>query len=254
MISEFKDRLSPLLGHPLVVSKREPEAEGWPDALSGRPADLEALYSLCDGLELRNGMRILSKSEIAAATEWLIQEKSLDDWAGELYVIGEQADVVIVRDFDSEGVRAGGGVLLAPTDGLTHLKRVALNMIGFLEQTLLGALEPDAAPEKVLQEAVAGRGADAISAALSKSFYPGAERERAQASLTLGLLKLEQGFSEAAMEAFEQCARLRGLSARRGARELEMASAFHSCAKAAERAGFSHVAEACRKRAAYYSK
>lgn len=256
MISDFCDRLSGLMGHPLLLSKKEPDCSEWPKALAhlGEPEDLMAFYSLCDGLELRNGTRILPKSEIAPATLWLKQEKALDDWNKEWYIIGEQSDLIIVRDFDPKGVRAGGGVLLAPTDGLSNLRRVALNIIGFLESTILGIVEEDAAPEKSLQKAVVERDPEMLSVLLSKSFYPGSERERAHASLVLGVLRLENGDPKSAMEAFEQCAKLRGNTARRGARELEMASAFHSCAKAAEKAGHAEVSEACKKRAAYYSK
>ena len=32
-------------------------------------------------------------------------------------MIGERDDLVIVRDLDTAGARAGGGVLEAPTDG-----------------------------------------------------------------------------------------------------------------------------------------
>lgn len=256
MVPEFIARLSALLSHPKVLLKRDKTSSDSPDSLSnlGMPPDLAAFYSLCDGLELRNGTRILPKSEIIPATEWLKQEKALVDWPSEYYLIGEQSDLIIVRDIDARGIRAGGGVLVAPTDGLSNMKRVSLHLIGFLESLILGTPETDAAPEKFLQQAVIERNEEQLSALLSKNFYPGSERERAQASLVLGVLRVENGDGRGAMEAFEQCARLRGMAARRGARELEMAQAFHSCAKAAEKAGSAEISEACKKRAAYYSK
>jgi hypothetical protein len=70
--------------------------------------------------------------EAERATVWLKEEKSLD-WDADLTVIGERDDLVIVRDRDPLGVRAGGGVLEAPRDGLSSFRRVALGVIGYLE-------------------------------------------------------------------------------------------------------------------------
>ncbi len=234
------DRARRLAEHPAVTAKRGPAAD---PPLAGEPADLGALYATTDGIELGDGTRILPRGEIAAATEWLKGERSLE-WGADLWVIGERDDLVIVRDLDAAGTRAGGGVLEAPTDGLSALARAALDVIGYLEDRVGTAREQ--APERAAREAVARRDAEGIDRAIARGFYPGAERELAHAALSLGAIRAGAGDAEGAMAAFAQAVAARVRAAPRGAGASVSSAAWKTCAVAAEKAGAAGVAAACR--------
>src|SRR5262245_54035314 len=137
-------RATALLARPSVVASWPPLGERG-EALR-EPPDLAALYAVADGLELADGTRILGRDAAKGATAWLKQEKSLD-WDVDLMVIGERDDLVILRDIDSGAARAGGGVLEAPTDGLSSFRRVALSVIGYLEVRSGGGSDAEQAPE-----------------------------------------------------------------------------------------------------------
>lgn len=240
------DRARRLAEHPAVTAKRGPAAD---PPLAGEPADLGALYATTDGIELGDGTRILPRGEIAAATEWLKGERSLE-WGADLWVIGERDDLVIVRDLDAAGTRAGGGVLEAPTDGLSTPARVALDVVGYLEDRVGIPVAAGAqAPERAAREAVARRDAAGIAAALGRGFYPGAARDEAHAALTLGALRAGAGDAAGAMDAFAQAAAARARAVPRGAEASEARAAWRACAVAAEKAGAPEVAAACRARA-----
>lgn len=215
------------------------------DPLAGEPADLAALWSVLDGIELGDGTRILPRGEVAAATAWLVADRALE-WGPDLWVIGERDDLVIVRDLDAEGTRAGGGVIEAPTDGLSTLTRVAVDVLGYLEDRLGMARGGDAAPERAAREAAQKRDADGIAAALARGFYPGADREAAQAWIALGAIRAGAGDGDRAMDAFTSAVRARIRSVPRGAETSEAASAWRACAVAAEKAGAVDIAARCR--------
>lgn len=231
---------------PEVTLKRPPSTEA---ALPGEPADLVALYAVTDGLELADGTRILPRGEIVAATMWLVGERSLP-WGPDLWVIGERDDLVLVRDLDAAGARAGGGVLEAPTDALTALRRAALDVTGYLAERLPSWQGPalELAPERAARDAVARRDAEGIAAAIARGFYPGGERDLAHAALSLGGLRAVAGDAEGAMIAFATSVEARVRGAPRGAEASERRAGWKTCAVAAEKAGATAIATACRAR------
>jgi hypothetical protein len=236
-------RAARIAGHAAVTLRREPAAG---PLLPGEPPDLVALYAVTDGIEIADGTRILGRGEIAAATAWLKDDKSLE-WSPDLWVIGERDDQVIVRDLDPSAARAGGGVLEAPTDGLSTPARAALDVISYLEDRL--GIARSGSPERDAREAVARRDASAIAAAIARGFYPGAERELAHAVLALGALHAAAGDTEGALAAFSQAVAARARAAPRGAEAAETSAAWRTCAVAADKAGAPAVAELCRARA-----
>lgn len=217
------------------------------EKLAGEPDDLAALWAVTDGLELGDGTRILPRGEVTGATAWLVSDRALE-WGSDLWVIGERDDLVIIRDLDAEGARAGGGVIEAPTDGLSTLTRVAMDVLGYLEDRLGIARGGDAAPERAAREAMAKRDADGIAKALARGFYPGSDREASQAWVALGAIHAGAGDVDRAMDAFTSAVRARVRSVPRGAEASEAASAWRACAVAAEKAGAKDIAEACRRR------
>lgn len=251
-MSAHAARALAISAHALVTLHRAPSPDPDPDpgrAFAGAPADLAALHAVTDGLELADGTRILGRDEIAGATAWLVGEKSLA-WGPDLWVIGERDDLVLVRDLDAAGTRAGGGLLEAPTDGLSTLKRAALDVLGYLEERLSLGLGGEPAPERAAREAVARRDPEGIARALARGFYPGAERELWHAALSLGAIRAGGGDAAAAMEAFDQAVAARARAVPRGAETSEARAAWKTCAVAAEKAGARAVAETCQARAA----
>lgn len=240
------ERASAIAAHPRVVRHGGASAA---TPLADEPADLAALWAIADGVELADGTRVLRRDEIVAATAWLVGEKSLE-WGPDLWVIGERDDLVIIRDLDRDGARAGGGVLEAPTDGLSTLARAAMDVIGYLEARLGIAAEGALAPEQEARAAIARRDEEALARALSRPFYPGAEREVWQAAHTLGALRAGRGDAAGAMDAFATAVAARVRSVPRGAEARESAAAWKACAVAAEKAGGRDVASACREKAA----
>ena len=230
-----------------AVVAREPPAprsEGEGDA----PWDLAALHAVADGLELADRTRILGREAGAKATAWLIEEKSLD-WDADLAVIGERDDLVIVHDRDRGGVRAGGGVLEAPTDALSSFRRVALNTLSYLEGRAGIDGDPSLAPERAAREAGERGDVTALAAAIDQGFYPGAERELAHAALRLGALRAATGDDVGAMDAFTRSATARAAGVPRGAETAELAAAWRAAAVVAEMAGAPAIALSCRARA-----
>jgi len=244
-------RVAAILASPAVIVKRAPtpSAEPWPFDVP-EPADLAALYAVTDGIELADGTVILRRAELAGTTAWLKQEKSLDDWAEGIFVLGERSDLVIARDLDPAGTRAGGGVLEAPTDGLSTFKRAAFGVVGYLEGRLSPAGDPSPSPEVAARDASARGDAAALAGAIARPFYPGADRDLAHAAQTLGALRSAAGDAEGAMEAFELSVAARLRSVRRGAEESEARAAWRACAVAAERAGATAISSACAARIA----
>ncbi|HVY47524.1 MAG TPA: hypothetical protein VHB21_16660, partial [Minicystis sp.] len=161
-------RIALVLKDPGVASSAPPSRSSWPSALA-EPADLAALYAATDGLELADGTRILPRGEIARATAWLVEDKALD-WFGDLLVVGERDALVLVRDLDAGGERAGGGLLEAPTDGLEELRRVALGVVEYRAARLGLPEHAPIAPERAAREAIALRDPDAIEAAVARGF------------------------------------------------------------------------------------
>jgi hypothetical protein len=240
------DRARAVAEHARTASRRPPSSA---PPLAGEPADLAALWAASDGVELADGTRILGRGEVVDATAWLVSEKALE-WSADLWVIGERDDLVLVRDLDAAGARAGGGVLEAPTDGLSQLVRAAMDVLGYLEDRLGLPAGGAIAPERAARAAAAKRDAAAIDAALARGFYPGAEREAWQAALALGTIRAGEGDATGAMEAFAIAVAARVRAVPRGAEASESAAAWRACAVAAEKAGARDVAATCRARAA----
>lgn len=226
-----------------VVTRRPPSAAAWP-LERPEPPDLAALYALSDGLELVDGTRILPRGELAEATRWLIEDRSLA-WDADLFVIGERADMAVVRDLDSGATRAGGGVLEAPHDALESFRRVALGAVGYLAARA-GLVDPEPTPELLLARAVAGRDVDALASALARPAYPGHERELALGALALGGALAARGDTARALLAFERSVseRVRGVG--RAAATAEASAAWRACAVAAKG---TPAAEECQRRA-----
>lgn len=239
-------RMHAVVASPLVIAKRSPTDAPWP-FLHAPPDDIAAFHAACDGLELADGTRILGREQCAVSTKWLRDEKSLV-WDDDLFIIGERDDLVIVRDMDLQGLRAGGGVLEAATDGLESLQRISMDIVGYLE-IRLGLVDPYPAPERMARLAVSERNADALTRVLSDAFYPGNEADIALAALTLGELRAQAQHNDAALQAFDQYADLRARSARRGAQAMERAAAFRAAARVAESVGALTIAQVCRDRA-----
>ncbi|WP_437309359.1 hypothetical protein [Sorangium sp. So ce388] len=221
------------------------DAGAWPAGLA-EPPDVAALYAAADGLALPDGTLLLPRGDVARATAWLAEERSLD-WAPDLLIIGEREDLVIVLDLDVEGARAGGGVLEVPTDGLASFQRVARSVVGYLERRLGVAGAEAASPEVRAREAAARRDVPALADALAEAMYPGAERQTAHAALTLGALLSARG-DEAAMDAFARSVEARVAAAPRGAAGPERLAAWRACEIAAREAGAEAIAAACAAR------
>jgi hypothetical protein len=229
-----------------AVIAREPRAitrEGAEDA----PWDLAALYAVTDGFELVDRTRVLGREAAVKATAWLVAEKSLD-WDADLLVVGERDDVVLVHDRDRAGARAGGGVLEAPTDALSSFRRVALDVLSYLEGRAGIAGDHALAPERAARDASERGDAAGIAAAIDRGFYPGAARELAHAALRLGALRAALGDQEGALAAFAQSAAARASAVPRGAEAAEIEAAWRAAAVAADKAGAKAVAAACRAR------
>lgn len=245
-MNQALQRMQSLVASASVMAKRSPTEAAWPFEGSP-PDDLLALHSVCDGLQLNDGTRILGREECAYSTKWLRDEKSLV-WEDELFILGERDDLVIIRDLDRENVRAGGGILEAATDGLETLKRVALDIVGYIELRL-GLVDPNPAPEHLARIAVASRDVTALEGVISRAFYPGNEGEAALAALTLGELHARAGREPDALRAFERYADMRACAARRGAQAIERAAAFRAAGRVAESIGALALAEGCYTRA-----
>ncbi len=244
---EAEQRARAIVESSAAIAREPPAPQG--EGAEALPWDLAALHAVADGLELADRTRILGRELSVKATAWLIEEKSLD-WDADLLVLGERDDVVIVHDRDRSSKRAGGGVLEAPTDGLSSFRRVALDALSYLEHR--AGLEGGAAitPERAAREAGERGDAEALAQAIDRGFYPGATRELAHAALRLGALRAAKGDHEGALAAFMRSAEARVAAVPRGAEAAERASAWRAAAVAAEKAGSPPIAEDCRARAA----
>jgi hypothetical protein len=245
-MSVWAARIEALLAGEGVEARRGPSPDPWP-LPAPEPPDLAALYAASDGLSLPDGTTILRRGEIASATAWLKLEYSLD-WPEDLVILGEREDLVILLDLDLDGARAGGGVLEAPTDGLSSFQRIALRTVGYLEHRAFGGAA-EIAPEIMARDAAARRDLEALRAALSLPMYPGSEGRVAHAELTLGTLLAAAGDAGAALAAFERSVAARVRGAPRGAGELTRGAGWRACAAAAWEAGTAAIAEACAERA-----
>ncbi|MDI1477776.1 hypothetical protein [Polyangium sp. y55x31] len=226
-----------------ITKRRPPSPAAW-DLAADPPEDLAALWAHAGGLELSDGTRLLGPEEVGPATKWLTEEKSLG-WDSDLLVIGERDDLVIVRDLDHAGIRAGGGVLEAPSDGLEAFRRVAWNVLGYLETRLGFEPAPRPTPEIAAQQAASQKDVAALTKVLAESFYPGSEAVAAHAALVLGEILAAAGDDVAAMRAFVRSVSFRVQGARRGAEALERAAGFRAAARVAESVGAKALAEAC---------
>lgn len=247
MSGEWAARAAALCASAAVVERRGPAEAAWPAAIA-EPGDIAALYEVSDGLVLADGTTILPRGELARVTEWLAQERSLD-WPSDWLVLGERGDLAVVLDADGAGVRAGGGILEAASDGLSLASRVAGSLLGYLERRAgVGPGEPSA--EVLLAEAAAARDGEALRAALGMALYPGSERVEAHAALVLGALRAAAGDEAGAEAAFERSVAARVRGARRGAEGLERAAGWRACAAAAREVGAAALAERCGGRGA----
>ncbi len=245
-MTALDERIAAILASSRVTVRGAPgDGAAFDDAA---PADLVALHTAADGLELDDGTRILARAEIPRATAWLVEEKALS-WEDDLQVVGERDDLVLVLDLDARRARAGGGVLEAATDGLEAFRRVALGVVEYVEARLALPETPPIAPERAAREAVAVRDPDALEAAIARGFYPGADRELAHASMSLGAMRAAAGDRARALAAFERAAESRVRAVPRGAESAETAAAWRAFATAAESAGAPDIANACRERA-----
>lgn len=238
MTNDLADLARAVLADPRVTA-HPPSAE---PELPEEPADLGALWSLSDGVELADGTRLLGRGEVLRATAWLITERALDTWGARRWVVGERDDLVIVRDLGDPG-----GVLETATDGLSSLERAAMDVIGYLALRL--GLPGPRSPEHEAREAAARGDADALARALARGFYPGAHRKAWQAWLALGALRAKAGDEEGALQAFTSGVEARVGGAPRGAERTERGAAWKACAVAAEKASAAGVVAACRQRA-----
>jgi len=240
------ERVARLVASRTVRASRAPVAPSWP--FSGDPPeDLAALFAVSSGLELDDGTRLLGPEEIGPATRWLVEDKSLG-WDEDLFVVGERDDLVLVRDLDRQGKRAGGGVIEAPTDGLESGKRVALDLVGYLETRAGLGPDPNPAPEELMRRAVADRDVTLLSRVLEEEFYPGSELAAAQAALVLGEMFVMAGHDVAAMRAFVRSVGFRAQVARPGAEEMEREAGWRAAARVAERCGALALAASCIER------
>jgi hypothetical protein len=242
---ESERRARAIVESSAVIAREPPAPRAEGD--DGEPWDLAALHAVADGIELADRTRILGREAGAKATAWLIEEKSLD-WDGDLAVIGERDDLVIVHDRDRRGARAGGGVLEAPTDALSSFRRVALDTLAYLEGRAGIDGDPEVAPERAAREAGERGDVTALAAAIDRGFYPGAERELAHAALRLGALLAATGDDVGALSAFTRSATARAAGVPRGAESAELAAAWRAAAVVAEMAGSPTIAAACRAR------
>lgn len=229
-------RLAAVWDSGAVVERRPPAVLDAARALFGvLPPDLAAFYEACDGVTLADGTTLLGAASIAEATAWLKREYSLP-WDGDLFVLGERLDMVVVRDLDRSDKRAGGGVIELPHDGLDHGVRVAMDLIGYLEQrTHLGDAAPP--PEVLARRAFEHDDPVALEGALARGFYRGASKEHARGYRRLGAKHAELGDMERALAAFERAVEVELADASPRGRERHAAAAYRACAQAAADVG-----------------
>jgi tetratricopeptide (TPR) repeat protein len=211
------------------------------------PEDLALFYAACDGVVLADGTTLLGAASVEEATAWMKREHALT-WDEDMIVLGERLDMVIVRDLDRPGKRAGGGVIEVPHDGLEHGGRVAMDLVGYLEHRAhLEELEPP--PEVLARRAFEREDRAALEEALTRGFYRGAAKELARGYRRLGALHAELGHRDLALAAFERVVAIEVEGASPRARERHAASAYRACAQAAADVGALALAADLAKRA-----
>ena len=244
------ERATRLLASPRVRHAVAPRPDAvWPFAYP-EPTDLAALYAVCDGLELDDGVRIFGRGELGDVTAWLVLEKGLS-WSQDLIVTGERRDVVIVLDLDVAGARAGGGVLEVGADDLGSFERVASELLAYL--SVRAGVGHDVVPPPEVEARSAARAGDRamLARALARPVYPGSERAMASLFLELGALYAVAGETEPALRAFEQSVEARLAAVGRGGRDAEWVAAWTAAAHVARSRGAEVVAarcEACARR------
>jgi hypothetical protein len=221
----------------------------WPFA-HAEPADLTALYAICDGLELATGEHIFGRGELADVTAWLVLEKGLS-WPPDLIVVGERRDIVIVLDLDADQTRAGGGVLEVGADDLGSFERVASSVLDYM-LVRAGAGE-DTTPPPEIEARNAARAGDrnALERALGRAMYPGNDRALAALCLELGALHAAAGDSERTIRAFERSVEARQRTVGRAGRETERIAAWRAAAHVARSRGAEAIAVQCEARAGH---
>jgi hypothetical protein len=242
------ERATRLLASPRVKLARPPRPDAaWPIPFP-EPADLAALYAICDGLELDDGVRIFGRGELADTTAWLVLEKGLS-WPPDLIVMGERRDIVIVLDLDAADVRAGGGVLEVGADDLGSFERIASTAVGYL--LVHAGAGDDLVPPPELEARNAARAGDriALERALERAMYPGSDRAVSALCLELGALHAVAGDSERAMRAFARSVDARQRAVGRGGREPERVAAWAAAAHVARSRGAKAIAMECERRA-----
>jgi hypothetical protein len=242
------ERATRLLASPRVKCAVPSRADvSWPFA-HPEPPDLAALYALCDGVELQDGVRIFGRGELRDVTAWLVMEKGLS-WPDDLIVVGERRDIVVVLDLDVGGARAGGGLLEVGADDLGSFERVASGVLGYL--LLRTGAGDDTEPPPEIDARSAARAGDrgALERALGRPLYPGGERMMASLSLELGALHAVAGDAERALRAFERSVDARLSAVGRGGRAAEWVAAWTGAAHVARSRGAEAVAVACEERA-----
>jgi hypothetical protein len=212
------------------------------------PPDLAALYAVCDGLELDDGVRIFGRGELLDVTSWLVLEKGLS-WPDDMFVAGERRDIVLVLDLDVGGARAGGGLLEIGADDLGSFDRLASDLVGYL-LARTGVGEDPSPPAEIAAKQAAQMGdRDALEKALARPMYPGSDRKAAALFLELGALAGAAGDVEGALSAFERSVEARLAAVGRGGRDLERRAAWSAASHVARSRGAEAVAAACEERA-----
>jgi hypothetical protein len=241
------ERATRLLASPRVRHAVPPRPSAiWPFS-HPEPLDLAALYGLCDGIELDDGVRIFGRGELRDVTEWLVLEKGLS-WPDDLIVAGERRDIVIVLDLDVRGLRAGGGLLEVGADDLGSFERVASGVLAYLSIRTETGEDMAAPPEIEARRAARAGDREALERALGRPMYPRSERVVAALSLELGALHAAAGDAERALRAFEQSVAARIGAVGRGGRDAERRAAWTAAAHVARSHGAESVAVSCEER------
>jgi hypothetical protein len=240
-------RVAELLASPRVVSHKPARDVAWP-IRHPEPPDVSALYAVCDGLALQDGLVLFGRGELADLTAWLVLEKGLG-WPDDRVVIGERRDAIVVLDLDVRSERAGGGVLEVSSDDLGAFERVASDVVSYALLHAGAGKDLAPPPEIAARAALEVRDAARLSAELERPFYPGQERLVALLYLELGGLLVRAGEGKAALLAFERSAKSRAAVVAEGGQAAERGTAWRAAAHVAREASAHDVAKECERRA-----
>jgi len=230
-----------------VRERKPPRDVAWPIA-HAEPADLGALYQICDGLVLEDGARLFGRGELHDVTQWLVLEKALG-WPDDLVVVGERRDVVVVLDLDVTGARAGGGVLEIGADDLGAFDRVASSVLGYFLVRAGAGQDEVPPPEIAARRAALEKDRAALERELARPMYPGQERLFASLAVELGALSAAAGERERALSAFERSVEARVRSVTRDAAVAERSAGWRAAAIASRARGAGTIADECETRA-----